>query len=89
MIMTIMTIAVLEITITTMKLSTVTTIGTTLMAMMMIVKTNRPKNNVQSLYLYKDVVGRGEYLTVISGSDLKARARTREPCRVYFLYVST
>jgi hypothetical protein len=28
-------------------------------------------------------------LTGISGSDLYASAKTREPCRVYFLYVST
>ena len=28
-------------------------------------------------------------LTGISGSGLYARDKTREPCRVYFLYVST
>jgi hypothetical protein len=28
-------------------------------------------------------------LTGISGSDLYASAKTREPCRVYLLYVST
>jgi hypothetical protein len=36
-----------------------------------------------------DMINTKQKLTGISGSNLYARARTREPCRVYFLYVST
>ena len=36
-----------------------------------------------------DMIKIKQKLTGISGSNLYARAKTREPCRVYFLYVST
>lgn len=45
----------------------------------------------QYKYIYKknEKIKRHRKLTVMSGRDLKARARTRDPWRVYFLQVST